>query len=43
MAQCDPINITANPNRRLKPEMSPKTEEERSKMKKVPYRNALYR
>ena len=38
MDQYDPINIPANPNRRLKPEMSPKTEEERYKMKKVPYR-----
>ena len=41
MAQCDPINIPANPNRRLKPEMSPKTEEERSRMKKVPYRECV--
>jgi hypothetical protein len=41
MAQCDPINIPANPNRRLKPEMSPKTEEERSRMKKVPYRECI--
>ena len=41
MGQCDPINIPANPNRRLKPEMSPKTEEERSRMKKVPYRECI--
>ena len=41
MAQCDPINIPANPNRRLKPEMSPKTAEERSRMKKVPYRECI--
>lgn len=41
MDQCDPINIPANPNRRLKPEMSPKTEEERHKMKKVPYRECI--
>jgi hypothetical protein len=41
MAQCDPINIPANPNRRLKPEMSPKTEEERRRMKKVPYQECV--
>jgi hypothetical protein len=37
MDQCDPINIPANPNRRLKPEMSPKTEEERHKIKEGPF------
>ena len=33
MAQCDPIDIPASPIRRLKPELSPKTEEEQGKMK----------
>jgi hypothetical protein len=40
MTQFDPIYIPANPNRRIKPELSPKKEEERNEMKKCHIGNA---
>lgn len=41
MEECFPVSIPANPIIRLTPSMSPKTEEERQMMKKIPYRECI--
>ena len=41
MNDCNPMSIPAKPDRRLTPEMSPKTEDDRNYMANVPYRECI--
>ena len=41
MADCNPVSVPSNPSNRVNATMSPKTEEERREMEKVPIREAV--